>query len=134
VYLCYRLAAEYNWCRSRGVCKHEDVVNWQIVLYFDLFTLREFLRNVTLTLPEGLVLIVGLRSNNVCLYYEVIEAIMLADVYRFRLVLNVPLKTVDRQYELYKMVYYLRAFQIMPMLSLKLVMIILVLICCNEPT
>ena len=34
----------------------------------------------------------------------VIEAIMLADVYRFRLVLNVPLKTVDRQYELYKMV------------------------------
>ena len=34
----------------------------------------------------------------------VIEAIMLADVYRFRLVLNVPLKTVDRQYVLYKMV------------------------------
>ena len=67
MYLCYRLAAEYNWRRSRCVCKHGDVVDWQIVLYFDLFALREFLRNVTLTLPEGLELIVGLRSNNVCL-------------------------------------------------------------------
>ena len=97
MYLCYRLAAEYNWYRSRGVCKHEDVVIWQIVLYFDLFTLRELLRNITLNLPEGLVLIVGLRSNDVCLYYEVIEAIMLADVYSFGLVLNVPIKTVERQ-------------------------------------
>jgi len=38
------------------------------------------------------------------LYYEVNEDIMLADVYSFGLVLNVPLKTVDRQSELYKMV------------------------------
>ena len=50
-----------------------------------------------MTLPEGLELIVGLRSNDVCLYYEVIEAIMLADVYSFGLVLNVPIKTVERQ-------------------------------------
>ena len=53
MYLCYKLAAEYNWCRSRGVCKHEDVVNWQIVFFTCL--LRELIRNVTLTLPEGLV-------------------------------------------------------------------------------
>ena len=65
-------------------------------------TLRELLRNVTLTLPEGLELIVGLRPNNVYLYYELVEAIMLADVHSFKLVLNVPLKTVDRQHELYK--------------------------------
>ena len=68
MYQCYRLTGEYNWRRSR-VCKHEDVVDWQIVLNFDLITLRELLRNVTLTLPEGLVLIVGLRSKDVCLYY-----------------------------------------------------------------
>ena len=84
MYLCYRLAAEHNWCRS-GVCQTQEcsltTVYWRIVLNFDLFTLRELLRNVTLTLPEGLVLIVGLRSNNVCLYYEIIETIMLADVY-----------------------------------------------------
>ena len=53
---------------------------------------------------EGLELIVGLRSNNVCLYYEVIEAIMLADVYSFGLLLNIPRKTVYRHYELYKIV------------------------------
>ena len=96
--------------------------------------MREFLRNLTLILPEGLELVVGLRPNNVYLYYEVVEAIILADVHSFKLVLNVPLKTVNRQYELYKWLYYLRAFKIMLMLSFKLVMIILVLICCNEPT
>ena len=106
----------------------------QIVLNFDLFTLRELLRNVALTLPEGLVLIVGLRSNNVCLYYEVVEAIMLADVYSFVLVLNVPLKQSTDNMNCTKWLYYLRAFQIMLMLSLKLFMIILVLICYNEPT
>ena len=65
--------------------------------------MREFLRNVTLTLPEGLELVVGLLPNNVYLYYEVVEAIMLADDHSFKLVLNVPLKTVNRQYELYNM-------------------------------
>ena len=38
------------------------------------------------------------------LYYEVIQATMLADAHSFKLVLQVLLKTVDRQYELYKMV------------------------------
>ena len=117
MYLCYRLAAEYSWRRSRGVCKHEDVVDWQIVLNFDLIALREFLRNVTLTLPEGLELVVGLRSNNVCLYHEVIEAIMLADVYSFGLVLHIPLKLSTDNMNCTKWLYYLRAFQIMLMLS-----------------
>ena len=40
-------------------------------------TLREMLKNVTLFLPEGYELIAGLRPKNVCLYYEVIPAIML---------------------------------------------------------
>ena len=57
-----------------------------------------------MTLPEGLELVVGLRPNNVYLYYEVVEAIMLPDVYSFKLVLNVPLENVNRKYELYKMV------------------------------
>ena len=61
-------------------------------------TLRELLKNVTLALPEGLELIVGLRTSNVYLYYDVIEALMLADVHNFKLVLSVPLKTVNTQY------------------------------------
>ena len=88
---------------------------------------------MSFVLPEGLELIVGLLSNNVCLYYEVIEAIMLADFYSFGLVLNIPLKLSTDNMNCTKCLYYLRAFQIMLMLSLKLVMIILVLICCNEP-
>jgi hypothetical protein len=67
-------------------------------------TLLELLKNVTSVLPKGYELIAGLQPNNVYLYYEVIEAIMLADVHSFKLVLNVPLKTVNRQYELYKIV------------------------------
>ena len=95
---------------------HRDV-DWQIVLNFDLFTLRELLRNVTLSLPEGLVLIVGLRTNDVCLYYEVVEAIMLADVYSFALVLNIPLKLSTDNMNCTKWLYYLRAFQIILVLS-----------------
>ena len=116
MYLCYRLAAEHNWCRS-GVCQTQEcsltTVYWRIVLNFDLFTLRELLRNVILTLPEGLELIVGLRPNNMYLYYEVVEAIMLADVHSFKLVLNVPLKLLTDNMNCTKWLYYLRAFQIM---------------------
>jgi hypothetical protein len=65
---------------------------------------RELLKNVTVILLEDCVLIAGLRPNNVYLYYEVIQAAMLADVHSFKLVLNVLLKTEDRQYELCKMV------------------------------
>ena len=43
-------------------------------------------------------------AQTVYLYYGVIEAIMLVDVHSFKLVLSVPLKTVNRLYELYKMV------------------------------
>jgi hypothetical protein len=66
--------------------------------------LQEMLKNVTLILPEGYELIIGLSPNNVYLYYEVIQTAMLADTHSFKLVLNVPLKTVGRQFELYKMV------------------------------
>ena len=52
------------------------------------------MKNVTLALPEGLELIVGLHPNSVYLYYEVTEAITLADVHSFKLVLSFPLKTV----------------------------------------
>ena len=58
---------------------------WRIVLNFDLFNLRELLRNVIFTLPEGFELVVGLHPNNVYLYYEVVEAIMLADVHSLNL-------------------------------------------------
>jgi hypothetical protein len=85
-------------------------------------------------LPEGYDLIAVLRLNNVCLYYEVTEAIMLTDIHSFKLVLNVPLKSMNRQYNLYRMVHYRRVFQIILLFNLRLKKIILVLICCKEFT
>jgi hypothetical protein len=40
----------------------------------------------------------------VYLYYEIIQAIILADVHSFKLVLNVSLKSMNRLYTLYGMV------------------------------
>jgi len=96
--------------------------------------LRELLKNVKLVLPEGYELSTGLRPNNVYFYYEVIQAIMLADVHSFKLALNVPLKTVNRPYELNKMVVLPTHILNSTMLNLRLGMTLLVLICCSTLT
>ena len=64
--------------------------------------LREMLKNVTMILPEGYELIAGLSPNNMFLYYEMIQAMVLADVHSFKLALYVPLKTVNRHFKLFK--------------------------------
>jgi hypothetical protein len=66
--------------------------------------LREMLKNVTLILPEYYEQIAALRPSSVNLYYEIIQATMLADVHSFKIILYVSLKTMSRQYELYRMV------------------------------
>jgi hypothetical protein len=66
--------------------------------------LQEMLKNVSLVLPDGLELIIVLSPNQVYMQYAVIQTATLADTHSFKLVLNVPLKTVGRQFELYKMV------------------------------
>jgi hypothetical protein len=96
--------------------------------------LQEMLKNVTLVLPEGCELIAGLRPNNVYLYYEVIQAFMLADVHSFKLILNVPLKSVNRQYEMYKVFVLPTRVLIIRTLSLTLGKNILVLTHCNSLT
>jgi len=60
-----------------------------------LVMLCEILKNVTLCFPEGHELVAGVRSNNMYLYYEIIEAMMFADVHIFTHILNVPLKVSD---------------------------------------
>jgi hypothetical protein len=66
--------------------------------------LQEMLKNVSLALPDGYELAIGLSPNQVYKHYEVIQTAMLADTHSFKLVLNVPLKTIGRQFELYRMV------------------------------
>ena len=68
--------------------------------------LQEMLKNVTMVLPEGREMIAGLNLNNMYLYYDMIQVTVLADVHSFKLVLNVPLKTVNRHFELYEIVVF----------------------------
>jgi hypothetical protein len=67
---------------------------------------RDMLKNVTLALPWGYDLIVSLRPNNVFMHYEIIQAVMLADLHNFKLVLIVPLKTINVQFTLYRVAVY----------------------------
>jgi hypothetical protein len=65
--------------------------------------LNEILRNVSLKLPANVELFAGIRFNNIFLYYEMIETVVLADSHSFKLVLSVPLKSMNRNFVLYKM-------------------------------
>jgi hypothetical protein len=68
--------------------------------------LREMLKNVNMVLPEVYQLIRGVNPNNMFLYYEMVQVMLLADLHSFKLALYVPLKTVKRFFELYKMVVF----------------------------
>ena len=90
--------------------------------------LQDMLKNVALVLPEGL------SPNNVYLYYEVIQTAMLADMHSLKLVLDVPIKTVSRQYELYKTVVLPTHIFNNTYAWFEIGRITLLLICCNAPT
>ena len=62
--------------------------------------------NVTLSLPEGLNLIVGSRYVDLPWYYQNVKAALLADVNSFLLVISFPLTAVNRNYEIYNVVAF----------------------------
>jgi hypothetical protein len=47
-----------------------------------------------------------LRPNNAFMYYEMIQAAMLADLHSFKLLMMVPLKTMNVQFTLYRMALF----------------------------
>ena len=55
-----------------------------------------------MVLPEDREVIAGFNLNNMYLYYDMIHAMVLADDHSFKLVLYVPLKTVNRHFEFTK--------------------------------
>jgi hypothetical protein len=67
-------------------------------------TLHNILTNVSLHLPEGYELVAGTRAKNIYLYYELVEAMVVGNVYRVQIVLHIPLKTTNHFFELYKIV------------------------------
>jgi len=70
----------------------------------NLATLQGILRNMSLQLPEGYELIVGTKTDKIYLYYEVVQVSVIGDVHNMKLILNVPLKTANSQFTLYKVV------------------------------
>ena len=55
-------------------------------------TLQNILRNVTLHLPEGYELMVGTRTENVHIYYELAKVSLVANAHGIKLIVSVPLK------------------------------------------
>jgi hypothetical protein len=68
--------------------------------------LRDMLQNVSLVLPGGYDLIISFHPNIVFMYYEMIQAAMLADLHSFKLLLVIPLKTMNVQFALYRMALF----------------------------
>jgi len=66
-------------------------------------TLHNILRNVSLQLPEGYELIAGTRAENIHLYYILITVTVLGNVHSVKIVIHVPLKTVDQHFAIYKL-------------------------------
>ena len=57
--------------------------------------LRNILKNVTSSFPDGYTLCVSLQQNNINLFYEFMDILVFADYNSVKLVMSVPLKTFD---------------------------------------
>jgi hypothetical protein len=66
------------------------------------FTLHNILRNIPLYLTEGCELITATKLKNIHLYYDTIQTAIIGDSHHNNIILNVPLKTADRHFMLYK--------------------------------
>jgi hypothetical protein len=67
-------------------------------------TLQNIWRNVTLHLPEGYELMVGTRTENVYIYYELAKVSLVAKSYSIKLIVSVLLKTTNSYFHLYRIV------------------------------
>ena len=68
----------------------------------DPVTLHNILKNVSLRLPEGYELVAGTKYENIHLYYDCMQTAIVGDPHHIKMILNVPLKTVNRHFMLYR--------------------------------
>ena len=66
--------------------------------------LHNILRNVSLQLPDGYELLLGTRMDNIYSYYNLISVTLVGDIHCVKIILNIPLKTVNRQFVLYQVI------------------------------
>jgi len=67
-------------------------------------SLQSILRNVTLHLPEGYKLIAGIRIEDFHQYYKLSKVSIVANFHCTKLILHIPLKSVDYSFTLYKII------------------------------
>ena len=61
-------------------------------------SLQNVLRNVTLNSPNGYELIVGTRTEDIHLYYQVAKVSVVANVCYIMVIINLPLKTTAQHF------------------------------------
>jgi hypothetical protein len=66
--------------------------------------LMGILRNVSLNLPDGYEMAAGTKMENIHDYDDLVKTEVIADLHSLKLVMEIPLKTADRQFTLYKLV------------------------------
>ena len=66
------------------------------------------MRNVTLHLPERYELMVGTRTENVHIYYELAKVSLVANARGIKLIVCVPPKTSNSYFDLYRIVILLQ--------------------------
>ena len=74
------------------------------LIQFNVF--QDISKNVTLNLPQGYELIMGNQFNNMPWYVKHAKVALLADLYKYMLVLYFPFTIVDRKYELLKVIAF----------------------------
>jgi hypothetical protein len=62
----------------------------------------EIVTNVTLGLPEGYELAAGTRPDSLTWYYQTLQTVLLTDAHGLLIVILIPLKDVNRHFELFK--------------------------------
>jgi len=67
-------------------------------------TLHNILKNVSLHLPENYEIIARARLENIHLYYDFITVAAMEDAHHIKIILNVPLKTANHHFMLYKII------------------------------
>jgi outer membrane murein-binding lipoprotein Lpp len=66
--------------------------------------LHEILKNVSLSLPEDYELLMGLHFNKLRWYFQNVQDALIADLHSFKLVLFLPLISVNRCHEKYRII------------------------------
>jgi len=79
-------------------------IHGKLPIKLQAYNVTNILRNITLHLPEGYELMVGTRTENVHIYYELAKVSLVANAHSIKLIVSVPLKTTNSYFDLYRIV------------------------------